>query len=235
MDGSSSEQNRALNVPDLPAAVKQPSDGKLVAGRVRTAVRQVPGQLRKLPAQAEKTVGDAVRLLSLIVEHFRLPLLLALLAPVLPALVLLLAAVARGGSDVPFAVVLVVVGLTPTAWLAVRRSQLLNALQPPAEAAAEMYAAVRSVDVWTQVKSNLGHLAYRPQKLRVRSLGRTMWRGIKFGFDLRNSVADSPRFAPFVPSRLRGVAYLVGWCLISCVVLSLVAAAKLLATSVGVG
>jgi hypothetical protein len=55
------------------------------------------------------------------------------------------------------------------------------------------------------------------------------------GFDLRASIAESPRFAPFLPSRLRGLAWLAGWCLLSCLVLALLAAAKLLASALGVG
>ena len=108
--------------------------------------------------QIQKTVADVVRLLAAVIERLRLPLLILLLAPVLPALVLLIASVARGGSDVLLAFVLVAVGLVPSAWLAVRRHQLLNALQPPAQAAAEMYAAVGSPDVWAQVRANLGRL-----------------------------------------------------------------------------
>jgi hypothetical protein len=217
------------------SAVEVRDDSKPVAGRLRTAASSIPVLARKAPIQLQKTVADVVRLFAAIIQYLRVPLLIVLLAPVLPGLVLLLASVARGGSDVPLAFVLVGIALVPSAWLGVRRHQLLNALQPPAEAAAQMYAAVGSPEVWNQVKSNLGQLLERPKKLRLRSLSGKIWRGVKMGFDLRDSIAESPRFAPFLPSRLRGLAYLAGWCLLSFLVLALLAAAKLLASSLGLG
>ncbi len=98
-----------------------------------------------------------------------------------------------------------------------------------------MWAAVSAPDIWAQVRANVVRLADRSEKLRLRSLSRRLWRGVRVSLDLKNRVTDSPRFAPFLPSRLRGLAYLAGWCLLSFVVLTLLAAAKLLASSLGVG
>ncbi len=228
--------------PLRPVVLRKQSSGlegldeqKPVTGRFRTAVGSVPAQLSRIPVQLQKTVGDVVRLFGAVIERLRTPLLILLLAPVLPGLVLLLASVAGGGSDVPVAVVMVGIALVPSGWLAVRRHQLLQALQPPAQAAVEMFATVGTPDLWYQVKRNLGELLGRPKKLRLRSLSGKIWRGIKVGFDLRNSIGRSPRFAPFLPSRLRGLAYLAGWCLVSFLGLALLAAGKLLAISVGVG
>ena len=204
-------------------------------GRVRTAVGSMPALVRKVPVQLQKTVADVVRLFAAIIEYLRTPLLILMLAPLLPGLVLLLASTAGGGSDVGPAFALVVVALLPSAWLGVRRHQLLHALQPPAEAAAEMYAAVGSPEVWNRIRINLGELLERPKKLRLRSLGRKVWRGVRMGFDLKSSIEESPRFAPFLPSRLRGLAYLAGWCVVSFLGLAVLAVAKLLANSVGIG
>lgn len=185
--------------------------------------------------QLQKTVADVIRLLAAVVARLRLPLLLVALAPVPPGVVLIIASAVRGGSDLPLAGVLVVVGLVPSGWLAVRRGQLVAALQPPAEAAAEILRVLSPAGLLTRLKSNLGPIADGGGALRLRSLGRRIWQGVKLTADVRGVISDQPRLAPFLPARLRGLALLSAWCLASFIALTALAVIKVLATAVGLG
>lgn len=84
-----------------------------------------------------------------------------------------------------------------------------------------------------RIRSNLTEVAARGGRLRT--VGGSVWRGVKVTNELRNRVGDSPRLAPFLPGRLRGLVFLGGWCLLSCVVLGGFLLVKVLATAVGIG
>ncbi len=189
----------------------------------------------KVPTAAQKVISDVVALLAGLVQRLRIPLLVLLLAPVGPALVLVVVSTARGGGDVGFAWLLGALGLIPSGWLAVRRAQLLHALQPPARAAAEIYAAINSADTLSRLRSNLAPVVRADARLRLRSVSRKIWQGVKLTADVRSRMGSSPRLAPFLPGRLRGLALLSGWCLLSFVVLGGLAVVKALASAVGIG
>lgn len=185
--------------------------------------------------QWQKTVADVIRLLAAVVARLRLPLLVVALAPVPPGLVLVVASAVQGGSDLALAGGLVVVGLVPSGWLALRRAQLLAALQPPTEAAAEICRVLSPTGLWSQLKANLGRITEGGGPLRLRSLGRRIWQGVRLTADVRGLLGDQPRLAPFLPARLRGLAVLAACCLVSSVALTALAVVKVLATAVGLG
>lgn len=197
--------------------------------------RQVRNAVVRLPAQAQQAVSEVVRMLAAVVGRLRTPLLVAVLLPVAAGVLLVAVSAIRGGADLPIACVLAVVGVVPSIWLAVRRAQLLRALQPPDEAGAEIYAALDVPAVWAQFKENLTQVAVQRNKIHLRSLAGSVWRGVRFSNELRNRVGDSHRLAPFLPGRLRGLVFLTGWCVASGVVLGGFLVLKVLTTAVGIG
>lgn len=126
--------------------------------------RQVRNAVVRLPAQAQQAVSEVVRMLAAVVGRLRTPLLVAVLLPVAAGVLLVAVSAIRGGADLPIACVLAVVGVVPSIWLAVRRAQLLRALQPPDEAGAEIYAALDVPAVWAQFKENLTQVAVQRNK-----------------------------------------------------------------------
>ena len=191
--------------------------------------------IARVPAQAQKTVNDVVRLLAAVVRRLRLPLLLVAAAPLLPAVVLIVASAVRGGSDVPLAYVVAVLLLIPSAWLELRRRQLLAALQPPEQAGAEIYAIVGAPEFWMQLRSNLGELTDLGRGLGLRSLGRRLWQGIKLTNAVRERVGENSRLAPFLPGRLRGLLMLTVACGVAGALLTVLAVLKVLTAAVGIG
>lgn len=198
------------------------------AGRLRAAAVRVP-------AQAQKLVGDVVRLLAAVVRRLRVPLLIIAAAPLLPAIVLVIASAVRGGADVPLAYVLAAVLLIPSAWLEVRRRQLLSALQPPEQAGAEIYAIVGAPEFWSQLRTNLGQLTDLDRGLGLRALGRKFWQGIKLTNALRERVGDHSRLTPFLPGRLRGLLFLTVACGVAGAALTVLAVLKVATAALGIG
>jgi hypothetical protein len=181
----------------------------------------------------QQVLGDVVRLLGAVVRRLRTPLLLVCLAPLVVGAALVAVTLWRGGPDVPLVLVLLVPAWIPPLWLIVRRRQLLAALQPPDEAAAQIYAAISSPQVWSRVKGNLGEVARTRPK--VRSLGRSIWGGVTLPGNLRRVADGSPRLAPFLPARLRGLALLGASCLCSSAILLALLVVKALTAAVGIG
>ncbi len=167
----------------------------------------------------EQAAVDVVRLLGAVVRQLRVPLLVVSLAPVLPALVvLLIAATTQSGV----AALLGIAGLVPALWLTWRRRQLIGALQPPAVAVAELRATFNAGELGEQLKQNL--IAFRPRRGRlITGLAGSLWRGVKAGTSTWSRLTDVPRLAPFLPGRLRGLAVLVVVCLAGAAVLALLA------------
>ncbi len=201
----------------------------------RSGVERARAVVVAIPAQAQKVVADVVRLLAAVVRRLRIPLLVIAAAPVLPALVLVVASAVRGGSDVPVACVVALLLLIPSGWLAVRRRQMLAALEPPEVAGAEIYAIVGAPEFWSQLKDNLGTLAARDAGWGLRSLGSKVWRGVRLTNTVRERVGDNSRLAPFLPGRLRGLALLAASCCAAFVLLCGLAAVKVLTAAVGIG
>ncbi len=207
---------------------------KPAGGKSRPVVRQVGGLAASLPTQVQHTTADVVRLLGAVIARLRLPLLvLCLLPPILGVLLVGVSAV-RGGADLTIACVLLVLTAVPSGWLAIRRRQLLGALQPPERAGAEIYAVLSAPLVWSTLKGNLGEIAADRRRVPIRSLGRSIWKGVKLTNDLLGR-ADDSRLAPFLPGRLRGLVFLTGWCLVAAVVLAGFLLLKILALAVGIG
>lgn len=207
---------------------KQLEPRQPAAGRLRAAVVRVP-------AQAQKTVNDVVRMLAAVVRRLRLPLLIIAAAPLAPAVVLVIASAARGGSDVPLAYVLAALLLIPSGWLEVRRRQLLSALQPPEEAGAEIYAIVGAPEFWSQLKTNLGQLTDLGRGLGLRALTRKLWQGIKLTNAVRERVGENSRLTPFLPGRLRGLLILTIACGVAGALLTVLAVLKVATAAIGIG
>lgn len=207
---------------------KQLEPRDAAAPRLRAAVVRVP-------AQAQKTVTDVVRLLAAVVRRLRLPLLLIAATPLLPAVVLVIASAVRGGSDVPLAYVVAAVLLVPSGWLEVRRRQLLAALQPPEQAGVEIYGIVGSPEFWSQLRTNLGNLADLGRGLGLRVLGRKLWLGIRLTNAVRERVGENSRLSPFLPGRLRGLLLLTVSCGVAGVLLTVLAVVKVVTATIGVG
>jgi len=132
---------------------------------------------QRVPAQAQQVVADVVRILAAVVGRLRTPLLVVLLLPVILGVLLVAVSAIRGGADLPIACVLALLAVVPSGWLAIRRRQLLVALQPPEPAGAEIYAIFSAPQVLATVKSNLIEVAARSSGLGFRSLGRSVWKG----------------------------------------------------------
>lgn len=190
---------------------------------------------QRVPAQAQQAVADVVRILAAVVGRLRSPLLVVLLLPVILGVLLVAVSAIRGGADLPIACVLALLAVVPSGWLAIRRRQLLVALQPPEQAGAEIYAIFSAPQVLATVKSNLIEVAARSSGLGFRSLGRSVWKGVRITNEMRGRAVDSPRLAPFLPGRLRGLVMLAGSCVLATVVLGGFLVLKVLATAVGLG
>ncbi len=179
------------------------------------------------------TLVEVVGLLGNIVGRMRTPLLLIVLLPAFPAAVLALAAANSGSPDREFGLGLAVIGMIPSAWLAVRRWQLVTALVPAATAVAQLRAAFSVVDVAGRVKDNLLQMRRQKTDLRPRQLARGLWSGIKVSAAVHSRMTNVPALAPFFPGRLRGLAYLGFACLASAAVLTVFAVALVIASFVG--
>lgn len=189
----------------------------------------------RLPAQAQKSVNDVVRLLAAVVRRLRVPLLVIAAAPLLPAAVLVIATAVRGGPDVPLGYVVAVLLLVPSGWLEVRRRQLLSALQPPEQAGAEIYAIVGAPEFWAQLRANLGQLSDLGHGLGLRPLARKLWQGIKLTNAVRERVGENSRLTPFLPGRLRGLLFLTAACGVAGALLTGLAVLKLVTAAIGIG
>jgi len=207
---------------------------KPTGGQPKPVVRRASSLAANVPTQVEQRISDVVRLLGAVVARLRLPLLaLSSLPPILGLLLVGVSAV-RGGADLTIACLLLILAALPSGWLAIRRRQLLGALQPPEQAGAEIYAVLSTPLVWSTVRTNLGEIAAARKRVPIRSLGRWIWRGVKLTNDLLGR-ADDSRLAPFLPGRLRGLVFLAGWCLLSMVVLAGFLLLEILALAVGLG
>lgn len=208
--------------------VDEALEPKAGAARLRAAAS-------RLPVQAEQTVGEVVRLLAAVVARLRVPLLVVAAAPVLPALVLVVATALRGGSDVPLAYLVAALLLVPSGGLELRRRQLLAALRPPAQAGAEIYAIVGSPELLVQLRTTVGQLGDLGRAVGLRPLARKLWRGIKLTNTLRTRIGANRRLAPFLPGRLRGLLLLAAGCGVAGALLTVLAVVKVATAAVGIG
>ena len=201
----------------------------------RPATARLRSAVVRLPAQVEQSVADVVRLLAAVVRRLRWPLLVIAAAPLLPAVVLVVASAIRGGGDVPLAYVVAALLLIPSGWLEIRRRQLLAALQPPEVAGAEIYAIVGSPEFWSQLRTNVGQLSDLGRGFGVRVLARKLWQGIKLTNVVRERVGENSRLAPFLPGRLRGLLLLTAACGVAGALLTVLAVLKVATAAIGIG
>jgi hypothetical protein len=177
---------------------------------------------------SEQRAVEIVELLGRVVARLRKPLLIVSLLPVVPVAVVLVVGILSGSWPL---VVIAVSGLVTPAILTVRRRQLVDALQPPAAAVADLRAAFDPVELGRQFRSNLGEIDRSSDASSPRRLAKRLWRGVRFGTGTYAQFAEMPRLAPFLPVRLRGLALLLAACVLSAVAEGVVAALALLFTS----
>ncbi len=198
-----------------------PVEGEgLSAGPVETSrTRQA---LAAAAAARDRAIGQFVGVLVPVIRATRLPLLVVMLFPVVPALLVTAIALARPGPDDWFWVLLAVLGLLLAGWLAMRRHQLLAVAADRAALTAALTGLVTGRELWTQLVDNLtvgrvgAAVARRSRPLRVLN---GLWRGVRAAGVLAEFAA-SDELAPLTPMRLRGVWLLVLSCLLAGAVLS---------------
>lgn len=180
-----------------------------------------------LAAAAEATrvqlSHDLSAVLAKAARTVRLPALIVALIPVAPALFLLALAVVVENEFRYVAGAFGALGVLASCWLLWRRKQLLAAVDPREELAADIVYALDVADAWAegeetwqQIKK-IGDGGWGP----VRVL-RALWTGFQFSQDLMERVTERPRLAPFMPPRLYGLAWLGASCLASAVASMLV-------------
>ncbi len=174
-------------------------------------------------AARDSAIRHFVTVLIPIIRATRLPLLVVVLFPVVPAVIVIAIALARPGPDDWFWVVLAVLGLLLAGWLSLRRHQLLGVAADRDALIGALTGLVTGRELWTQLVDNLtagrvgAAVARRSRPLRVLN---GLWRGVRAAGVLAEFAA-SDELAPLTPLRLRGIWLLVLSCLLAGVVLGL--------------
>jgi hypothetical protein len=169
----------------------------------------------------DRTIRQFVTLLVPVIRATRLPLLVVVLFPVVPAVLVVALALARPGPDDWFWVFFAAIGLLLAGWLALRRRQLLAVAADPDALTAALTGLVTGRELWSQLIDNLSAgrvgaaVTRRSRPLRV--LG-GLWRGVRAAGVLAEFAA-SDELAPLTPFRLRGIWLLVLSCLLAGVVM----------------
>lgn len=188
-----------------------PVEGKgLPASRTKQA-------LTAAVAARDTAISRFVSVLIPVIKATRLPLLLVILVPVVPAVLVISIALSRPGPDDWFWVVLAGIGLMLAGWLAWRRRQLLAVAADKDVLVVALTGLVTGRDLWAQLIDNLsvgkvGATAARRSR-PVRAL-RGLWRGVRAAGVLAEFAA-SDELAPLTPMRLRGIWLLVVSCLLA--------------------
>lgn len=165
----------------------------------------------------DRTIRQFVALLVPLIRATRVPLLVVVLFPVVPAVLVIAVALSRPGPDDWFWVVLAGIGLMLAGWLAWRRRQLLAVAADKDVLVVALTGLVTGRDLWAQLIDNLsvgkvGATAARRSR-PVRAL-RGLWRGVRAAGVLAEFAA-SDELAPLTPMRLRGIWLLVVSCLLA--------------------
>lgn len=188
---------------------------------------RTPKVLRR--TAVENRVTDIVAMLAGVVNRLRIPLMVIAVLPLVPALVL---AVIGALSSSWLVAAMALIGVVPAGWLLIRRHQLVTALQPPEIAVAELRASFSPAEIGEQLKANLEQVRGQKLELKPRKLAGTLWKGIRLGTGLYSQLTDVPRLQPFLPGRLRGLAFLSAACVLCATILALVAGLALVFTSI---
>jgi len=174
-----------------------------------------PGIRARITGEASAAIEFAVRIL-------RFPLLVAALAPCLPAAALLLLSI--GGSDAITVVAVfaaAIVGLA-TLILLWRRHRMLAAVDPPAALGRELSQAFDVADAWGDIDTALREINQRRRNSRgaFRNL-RSLFSTLMLGNRTLSRFTEHHRLAPFAPPALALTWYIVLACLALTAVISL--------------
>lgn len=171
----------------------------------------------------DRAIAQFVALLVPLIRATRLPLLVVVLFPLVPAVLVIAIALARPGPDDWFWVVFAALGLLLAGWLGLRRRQLLAVAADPDALIGALTGLVTGKGLWTQLIDNLSvgrvgaAVARRSRPLRVLN---GLWRGVRAAGVLAEFAA-SDELAPLTPLRLRGIWLLVLSCLLAGAVMGL--------------
>lgn len=159
----------------------------------------------------DRAIRQFVALLVPVIRATRLPLLVVMLFPLVPAVLVIAIALARPGPDDWFWVVFAALGLLVGGWLALRRRQLLAVAADPQVLITALTGLVTGRELWSQLIDNLSAgkvgaaVARRSRPLRLLS---GLWRGVRAAGVIAEFAA-SDELAPLTPLRLRGIWLLV--------------------------
>lgn len=159
----------------------------------------------------DRAIRQFVALLVPVIRATRLPLLVVMLFPLVPAVLVIAIALARPGPDDWFWVVFAALGLLVGGWLALRRRQLLAVAADPQVLITALTGLVTGRELWSQLIDNLSAgkvgaaVARRSRPLRMLS---GLWRGVRAAGVIAEFAA-SDELAPLTPLRLRGIWLLV--------------------------
>lgn len=165
--------------------------------------------------------------LATLVRRVRIPLLVAGVLPLPPALLLVLEGFAadRGG---PFFFALAIAGAAPGLVLLWRRRRLLRAVDPVDELAAELGEAYDVAGAWARAGDALAQVQSAGPGLRgAGRAARGVWVGVKLTRDVFERFSDLPRVAPFLPVSLQFTGYLCLASIVAAAVLGVLAVAGL--------
>jgi hypothetical protein len=171
----------------------------------------------------DKAIRQFVAALVPVIRATRLPLLIVVLFPVVPAVLVVAIALSRPGPDDWFWVVLAAAGLALAGWLALRRHQLQAVAGDREVLIAALTGLITGRELWTQLIDNLNPgkvgvaVARRSRPLRLLN---GLWRGVRVAGVLAEFAA-SDELAPLTPMRLRGIWMLVLSCLMAGAVLGI--------------
>ncbi len=188
-----------------------------VEGKGLPAPSRTKQAMTAAAAARDTAISRFVSVLIPVIKATRVPILLVILVPVVPAVLVISIALARPGPDDWFWVVLAGFGLVLAGWLAWRRRQLLAVAADRDTLVVALTGLVTGRDLWAQLIDNLsvgkvGATAARRSR-PVRAL-RGLWRGVRAAGVLAEFAA-SDELAPLTPMRLRGIWLLVVSCLLA--------------------
>jgi len=192
-----------------------------VEGYALSAPSRTKQAVAAAAAARDKAIRQFVALLVPLIRATRVPLLVVVLFPVVPAVLVVAIALSRPGPDDWFWVLLAAVGLLLAGWLALRRHQLLAVAADKEALIAALTRLVTGRELWAQLADNLSTgrvataVARRSRPLRVLT---GLWRGVRAAGVLAEFAA-SDELAPLTPMRLRGSWLLVVSCVLAGAVL----------------
>ncbi|SDU74542.1 hypothetical protein [Jiangella alkaliphila] len=153
-------------------------------------------------------VRELAAALAVLVRRVRIPLLVAGVLPLPPALLLVLEGLAAD-SGRPFFLAVAAAGAALGLLLLWRRRRLVRAVDPVDELAAELAEAYDVAGAWARANDALEQVRSAGPGLRgAGRAARGVWAGVQLTKDLFDRFSDLPRVAPFLPVSLQFTGYL---------------------------